>query len=238
MKAMILAAGFGTRMLPFTKNKPKPILNIGGTTLIERHLINLKKIGVKEVIINLHYLASAIIETLGTGKKYNLKINYSYEEEILDTGGAIYKVLNQFDSKPFILVSADIYTDYSFSNLLDFDSDELSHLVLVKAPKLKPEGDFGLSKGRALIKSKEHFNYVYANMAVINPKLFQDRFLDKIRHSVLSDGSLKFPLGKLLQLAVEENLVTAELYNGTWENVGDFHCLHKVRCSMQRLAVV
>ena len=89
MKAFLLAAGKGKRLLPLTKETPKPLVKVGGISLIERNLYNLKKGNVLEVIINIHHLGEKIINLLGDGSKYGLKISYSIEGQLLGTGGGM-----------------------------------------------------------------------------------------------------------------------------------------------------
>ena len=87
MKAMILAAGLGTRLRPLTDTIPKPLLPVGGTPLVLWNLLLLRANGIQEVIINLHYLGAMIEEALGDGSRWNMRITYSYEPELLGTGG-------------------------------------------------------------------------------------------------------------------------------------------------------
>ena len=96
MKAFLLAAGKGKRLLPLTKETPKPLVKVGGISLIERNLYNLKKGNVLEVIINIHHLGEKIINLLGDGSKYGLKISYSIEGQLLGTGGGIQKSIHEF----------------------------------------------------------------------------------------------------------------------------------------------
>ncbi|HWC50736.1 MAG TPA: sugar phosphate nucleotidyltransferase, partial [Nitrospira sp.] len=89
MKAMILAAGLGTRLRPLTNAIPKPLLPIAGTPLIVWNLLLLKRHGFQDVIINLHHLGPMIEQALGNGSKYGMRIYYSHEPVILGTGGGI-----------------------------------------------------------------------------------------------------------------------------------------------------
>jgi MurNAc alpha-1-phosphate uridylyltransferase len=93
MKAMILAAGFGTRMRPLTDTCPKPLLPVGGRPLIEHHLTRLARAGIKEVVINVSYRAEQIIEALGDGQRFGLSLYYSREATPLETGGGILAAL-------------------------------------------------------------------------------------------------------------------------------------------------
>jgi len=111
MKAMILAAGLGTRMRPLTDNLPKPLLPLGDSTIIEQHLYKLADIGISEVVINTCYLAEKIEQHLGTGEAFGLKINYSKETTPLETAGGIKHALTLLGSEPFLLLNGDIWSD-------------------------------------------------------------------------------------------------------------------------------
>ena len=89
MKAMILAAGRGLRLRPLTDSTPKPLISIANKPLILHQVLKLAKIGIKEIIINVSYQAKQIIETLGDGPAYGVKIEYSFEPTALETGGGI-----------------------------------------------------------------------------------------------------------------------------------------------------
>ena len=107
MKAMILCAGYGKRLRPITKNCPKPLLEIGQETLLSNTLKFLIKFGIKEVVINTHYLADKIVEYINNNK-FNLSITIIREKkEILDTGGGILNAIKYFSNKPFLTINPD-----------------------------------------------------------------------------------------------------------------------------------
>src|SRR5215472_5918341 len=91
MKAMILAAGLGTRLRPLTNDRPKALVEISGHTLLEITLARLRAFGIQEVIINLHHFAPLVIEYLGANKNFGMRIEISREEVLLDTGGGLKK---------------------------------------------------------------------------------------------------------------------------------------------------
>ena len=101
MKAFILAAGKGKRLKPITNNIPKPLIEIKGKPLLEWSLIKLRRAGIKEIVINLHYLGDQIVDYFGNGKKLDLKINYSFEKRLLGTGGALIQGKNFLNDSPF-----------------------------------------------------------------------------------------------------------------------------------------
>ena len=101
MRVFILAAGFGKRLRPFTEKLPKPLIKVKNKPLIYWNLRKIKKAGFNNVVINTHHQSNKIIRSVGKGEKFGLKIDYSYEEEIQGTGGALIKAKRFFQKEPF-----------------------------------------------------------------------------------------------------------------------------------------
>jgi len=133
MKAMILAAGLGTRLRPLTDNRPKALVEINGRTLLEVTLSGLRKFGVNEVIINVHHFADMIVEYLKTNDNFGMRIEISREEELLDTGGALKKAAHFFvgDSsrpassgqEPFIVHNVDVLSAIDLRRMVQFHTE-------------------------------------------------------------------------------------------------------------------
>lgn len=215
MKAMILAAGRGARLGALTAHTPKPLLKIGEHPLIAYHLINLAKIGVTDVIINISYLADKIQAALGDGRQYGVNIVYSYEPERLETGGGIYQALPLLGKGPFLVISADIWTDYPLERLLAGKLAALAHLVLVPNPNFHPEGDFTCENG--VLGLTGAVKYTYANIGLYRPELFTD----------CTPGF--FRLGDLLKENIKQRQISGEVYNGAWYNVGTIEELESLQ---------
>jgi MurNAc alpha-1-phosphate uridylyltransferase len=121
MKAMIFAAGKGRRLKPLTDNKPKALLEICGVPLLKHQILYLMYYGVKEVIVNVHHHADQIIDFIKRMSKYNIRIEYSYEAELLGTGGGLKKAGWFFnDGKPFVVVASDVITDLDLTNIYSY----------------------------------------------------------------------------------------------------------------------
>ncbi|TMA57495.1 MAG: hypothetical protein E6J80_06270, partial [Deltaproteobacteria bacterium] len=118
MRAMILAAGRGTRLRPLTNTVPKALVPVAGRPLIEYGLLFLKAQGIEEVVINLHHLGEEISAALGDGSLYGLRLTYSPEDPILDTGGGIKKVQAFLDGGTFIVLNCDTILDLDLGALL------------------------------------------------------------------------------------------------------------------------
>jgi len=110
MKALILAAGYGNRLRPYTDHTPKPLFSIAGRPLLDVIIEKLQKAGCKAVIINTHHLHHKI-EAFLAARKYSLEVNTRYEPRILGTGGAIKNVADFWDDQPFMVINADIVAD-------------------------------------------------------------------------------------------------------------------------------
>ncbi|MDF0643280.1 MAG: NDP-sugar synthase [Nitrospira sp.] len=120
MKAMILAAGLGTRLRPLTNTMPKPLLPVGGTPLIVWNLLLLKRHGIRDVIINLHHLAPMIEQALGDGSKYGMRISYSRERVLLGTGGALKQVEGHFNGEPILVLNGDTLVEIDLEAVIAF----------------------------------------------------------------------------------------------------------------------
>jgi MurNAc alpha-1-phosphate uridylyltransferase len=207
MRAMILAAGRGERMRPLTDATPKPLLPVGGKPLIAYHLEALAELGVREVVINLAWLGSQIRSALGRGESWGVTIEYSLEEQgALETGGGIFQALPLLGDEPFIVLSGDIWTEYSLRELPQLSADDVAHFVLVPNPDFHERGDFGLRDRRVVDGTQER--YTYANIGVFRPEFFAG----------CRPG--KFPLAPLMFEWIRQGRVSGELFPGSWCNVG------------------
>lgn len=118
-KAIILAAGFGTRMLEYTKNTPKPMLPLNGKPIIEYTIAQLVAHGIKDIAMNLHYHADQISNYFGNGEKFGANITYIYEDAPSGTAGGVKKLSNFCaDAKNLIVIYGDIITDINYSSLI------------------------------------------------------------------------------------------------------------------------
>ena len=205
MKAMILAAGRGERMRPLTDTLPKPLMEVAGQPLIFYHLHALERAGVQEVVINVCHLSEQIIAKV---QQYatRLNIHFSREETLLGTGGGIVKALPLLGDAPFMVISADIWTDYPLEKLPK-NLPGMGHLVMVDNPPFHPKGDFHLaSDGKVLLSDAKKLTY--ANVGMFSPALFQ------------GEWPLSFELRQSFDVAIAQNKMTGEHYHGKWENIG------------------
>ncbi len=203
---MILAAGRGERMRPLTDRVPKPLLEVRGRTLIERHVERLVGAGIERLVINLAWLGSMIRDRLGDGSRYGASIAYSVEEpRALETAGGIFRALALLGEQPFAVVNGDIFTDYPFERLR-LGAAHDAHLVLVENPPQHPQGDFGLA-GDLAVAQGERLR-TFSGIATYRAAFFAG----------CTDGA--FPLKPLLLRSMAARRCSAELYEGVWEDVG------------------
>lgn len=219
MKAMLLAAGRGTRMLPLTKDKPKCLLEVAGQTLIEYHLFALAKAGIREVVINAAYWATLIQQALGDGSRYGLRIEYSIEAQPLETGGGIMKALPLLGDTPFLVVNTDIWTDYPYQQLLN-QPEKMIHLVMVDNPDYDPEGDFYLQQN--ILNMTTGKCLTYSGIGVFRPQLFANYKVEI------------FSLREPLLAALNQNVATGEHYQGQWYDIGTPKRLAKLQTKLTK----
>ncbi|MDR5862507.1 nucleotidyltransferase family protein [Halomonas campisalis] len=206
MKAMILAAGLGTRMRPLTDHCPKPLLPVAGKPLIVHHLERLREAGIREAVINVSYRAEQIMAALGDGAAFGMRLAWSREATPLETGGGIRQALPLLGTAPFVLINGDIWCDHDPAELPPLGND-LAHLVLVDNPGHHPEGDFHLD-GRGRVQAEGEPRLTFAGISLMRPELVADR----------PPGA--FALAPLLRHAMAAGRVGGRHHRGDWVDVG------------------
>lgn len=221
---MILAAGRGERMRPLTDTIPKPLLKVGGKSLIVWHLERLAKAGFKEIVINHAHLGAQIESALGNGVAWGVSIEYSPEKVALETAGGIANALDLLGEEPFLVVNGDIYTEIDFKNIatgFKHSSAGLEanihagaghalksvYLVLVDNPPQHPNGDFAIENGK--LQHEGNKMLTFSGVGVYHPDLFKD---------IIKGEPAK--LAPLLRKAIDNNAATAQYYQGVWHDIG------------------
>ena len=205
---MILAAGRGERMGSLTLKTPKSLAQVQGTSLIERNLTLISRVGITDIVINVHWLGDQIINFLGNGDRFGLRITYMEEQqELLGTGGGIFNALSYLGEEPFWLINSDVFSNYEINIKKTLANHAVGHLILVPNPKHNSTGDFYLEKN--IVKFKEgNQPYTYSGISLLSAKLFQE-CVEKI-----------FPLEPILEKAALSETLTGEIFNGLWMDVG------------------
>jgi len=207
MKAIILAAGRGERMRPLTDTTPKPLLKVNEKRLIEFHVENLVHAGFQNIVVNHAWLGEQLEHFLGDGSAYAAHIQYSAENEALETGGGIHHALPLLSDgeTPFLVINGDIWCDYPLQQL-PHKLKGLVHLVLVDNPPHNLNGDFAWHEGQIALQGEPKLTF--SGIGVYHPKLFAD----------CQAG--KFPLAPLLKTAIQNGQASAEHYQGQWMDIG------------------
>ena len=206
MKAIILSAGKGTRMMPLTKDTPKPMLEINGEYLLENKINLCRNAGLSDIYINVAYKKNVIINYIETMDAVIKIIDEG--DEPLGTASGIRNIIEEFDDKEFIVVNSDIWTDYNLEILKNLNlMKDLAHIVLVKTPHYL-KGDFDC-EGSNLRVGEE---FVFSGIGKYHRELFKK----------YSDTEL----GNILRT---ERNISFSVYDGKWMDVGTPKRLDEIR---------
>lgn len=180
MKAMILAAGLGTRLRPLTNDRPKALVEVAGRTLLEITLRRLSSFGIRDVIINVYHFAELIIQYLNRNDSFGMRVEISREEILLDTGGGLKRAAWFFseDSEPFLLHNVDVISTIDFKCMMQFHIENQALATLaVQGRKTSRPLVFdrkGMFRGRLdgpVPKGMEGF--AFSGVHVISPQLLR-----------------------------------------------------------------
>lgn len=240
VRALILAAGRGERMRPLTDHTPKPLLQVRGKPLMQWPLDALLRGGISDIIVNTAWLGEQIEEFFGSVPAVTTRppvatgehpgIRYSAEERdfgyALETAGGVARALLMLaprENDVFWVAAGDIFApDFSFSREFAQQfaaSGKLAHLWLVPNPSHNPGGDFGISSdGTALNDAAEgDTRYTFSAIALYRRQLFEPPWCSVLPGNPQGTAA---PLAPLLRKAIDAGHVSAEIYRGTWTDVG------------------
>ncbi len=228
MKAILLAAGRGERMRPLTDTMPKPLLQVHGKALIEWHLEALARAGVRDVIVNTAWLEAQIVERLGDGRRFGVRIAYSLEGRdhggALETAGGLKKALPlltdgaQFGA--FWYVAADVYApqfDFTAQHVARFErSGLLGQLWMVPNPPQHPQGDFGIDDSGLAVPDApgtQAQRFTWSGVA-----LFRPEFVTTLMAELAPGTQAK--LRPYLDAAIAQRRLGAQMLGVPWADVG------------------
>ena len=203
---------------------------IAGEPLIFHQLAWLRRAGVGEVVINLHHLGEQIEAAVGDGRNFGLRVRYSREEELLETGGGIRKALPLLRPGPFLLLNGDIWTNYPFRKLLA-TRPARAHLVLTPKPPHKPAADFhfvgevaDVAKGHQRVeRDPVRDDLTYCGFAMLAEALFAHS------EAAAHNEATPFSLRDLLFDAARQGTLTGERFDGAWIDIGTPQQLRRAR---------
>jgi mannose-1-phosphate guanylyltransferase len=204
MKAVILAAGKGTRLKPLTDSLPKVMVPVCGKPALEYHIENLARAGITEVFVNLHHLPDVIMKHFGDGSRWGVHIDYSYEPDILGTAGAVKKLEAELRGSPFLVVYGDNYLEMDLSGFIELSAagEGVGTVAVFEKADVVGSGIIEMGRGDEVVRFKEKplpgevfSHWVNAGLFYFRPAIFEyipsgysDFSLDVIPR-LLRDGS-------------------------------------------------
>ncbi|MCF6208102.1 MAG: NTP transferase domain-containing protein [Ghiorsea sp.] len=207
-RAIILAAGKGTRLKTFTQHKPKALMLIAGEPAIARVIRHLVSHGIHDIAINVHHHARQIQEYIGHGEKFNANIYYSYEEQLLDSGGGARTALDALPPGETVLIhNTDIMAHTNIQELEQACPAQGCALALVPNPKHNAQGDFSLQNG--LISTAQPTPYTFSGISV-----WHDEAL------LAYPSQTKFSLLEPMREQIEKQHCTGMVHHGHWFDIG------------------
>ena len=206
MKAIILSSGKGTRMMPLTKDMPKPMLEVNGEPLIAHKIKLLEDASINEIFINVAYKKDVITNYI---KSLNKNIHLIDEgDEPLGTAAGIRNIVSQLKDESFIVINSDVWTDYHLDQLKELDlNDNLAHIILIETPDYLA-GDFDI-KGETITMGKK---YVFSGIGKYHTELFK-KYNDK-------------DLGDILRA---EEKISFSIYGRQWMDIGTPERLKQIK---------
>ncbi|MCZ6513515.1 MAG: NDP-sugar synthase [Nitrospinae bacterium] len=231
MKAMILAAGFGTRLRPLTDKIPKPMMPILNRPILEHTIHLLRTHGIHDIVINLHHLPDMITDFFGDGRKFGVNLHWSHEPKILGTAGGIKKAQQWLDGESFLVINSDVVTDIDLSEVIAFHKAKNSALTLVVREGDSPEQCDPIEVdeddrivhmvGASSMNMPDYTTRVlFTGVQIMEPEIF-DRIPENKFYGTTTDV---FP-GML------EDALPMFVYwhNGYWRDIGTIHSYHEVQ---------
>lgn len=216
--AMVLAAGFGTRMRPLTSARPKPLIELDGRTLLERVIDRLEAAGISKVVVNVHYHADQIEAALARRSSPRIEIS-DERDAILDTGGGVCRALSLLGDRPFLIHNADSVwvegVEPNLQRLMNaWDPDRMDSLMLLAMATtsigFEGRGDFVMAPDGRLSRRRERqvAPFVFAGVSIAHPRMFKDAPTEP------------FSLNQLWDRAIERERLYGIRLEGIWMHVG------------------
>nr|WP_246157203.1 nucleotidyltransferase family protein [Sneathiella litorea] len=234
MRAMILAAGLGTRLRPITDRTPKPLVRVAGRALIDYCLDLLRVAGIRRVVVNKHHLAGQIADFVGNVTDLDIKLS-DETAALLETGGGVKKALPVLGKDPFYVLNSDVIVlDSGTSSLKEmhdvWDGEKMDALLLLHpvetAVGYAGGGDFHLGTDGSLTRRQkgEGAPYLFTGVQILNPKLFED-----------TPGGA-FSLNLLYDKALENGRLFGLVHQGHWLHVGTPEALEEASDRIGKLS--
>ena len=226
MKAMVLAAGQGTRLRPATDSTPKALVPVAGRAMIEYALLLLRFYSVKDIVINLHHFGEQIVRHLGDGSSMGLKIEYSREPQLLDTGGGLLKAKPFLQDGAFIVINTDALIDLNLAELIEFHANATAAGTLVLRPDERADeyGSMDIdSSGRLcrflgskapIAPNGQTRKLMFTGVQILEPKVFE-HMEDEAAGPKFSTTKHTYP-----RMLVKGERLFGYRFDGFWQDLG------------------
>ncbi|MBS4025288.1 MAG: NDP-sugar synthase [Clostridia bacterium] len=232
MKAMIMAAGVGSRLMPLTATMPKPMVPILGKPVMEHGVNLLKQHGVTQIISNLHYLPDVIRSYFANGQAFGVEMDYSYEETLMGTAGGVKNNQYFLETDTFVILSGDALTDINLSAMYEYHKSR-GALATIALKSVEDVSKFGVviqdSEGRiTAFQEKPKPEIALSNLANTGIYIFEPHIFELIPANTFYDfGKQLFPL------LVEQNLpFFGWETKGYWSDIGSFETYKEAQFDM------
>ena len=222
MKAMVLAAGLGTRLRPLTDTRPKALVEVAGRTLLQITLERLQAFDIHEVIINVHHFPGMIIDYLKANDNFGMRVEISREDALLDTGGGLKKAAWFFDDDPFVLHNVDVISTIDLRRLLQFHIERQALATLAVQDRntsryLLFDDELRLC-GRASTRDTQRLSLAFSGIHIISPRLLT---------MMTEDGAFSI-ITTYLRLAEQgERILAFRADEYSWRDLGRLESLEK-----------
>lgn len=226
MKAMVFAAGHGLRLRPLTDTIPKALVPVAGRPMIEYPLLLLRHYGITEIVINLHHLGEKIEARLGDGKELGLRIAYSKEKELLDTGGGLLQAKSFLQGGAFVLINTDVIIDLPLQAAIDQHRKSRAAATLVLRPDAEADhyGAIEISPDRRIQKFISHHapssgasgtlrKLMFTGVQILEPKVFDS--MDGENSAAFGTTKVTYP-----KMLTEGEALYGFLFEGFWQDLG------------------
>jgi mannose-1-phosphate guanylyltransferase len=226
MKAMVFAAGYGTRLRPLTDELPKALVPVAGRPMIEYPLLLLRHYGITEIVINVHHLGEKIEACLQDGKKLGLRIAYSEEKELLDTGGGLLQAKSFLQDGAFVVINTDVIIDLPLQAAIDQHRKSGATATLVLRPDAQADryGAIEISADRRIRKFLNHEapssgaagalrKLMFTGVQILEPKVFDS--MEAANAAAFSTTKVTYP-----KMLTEGERLYGFLFEGFWQDLG------------------
>lgn len=219
-RAVVLAAGLGTRLKWLTSGTPKALMNVAGEAVIVRVIRGLAGQGIHDIAINTHHHAGKLIDYLQDGSKFGVRLYYSREEKLLDSGGGVRMAMELLPGSGLLVVhNADVLADIDLQRLANRVPADGAALAMVANPMHHPAGDFGVVDG--LITPDKTPGFTYSGVSVWDEKALLD----------FQNGET-FPLTRPMLQLMDRGRLAGVAHRGSWFDIGRPRDLMQARLTL------